>query len=86
MLNVVNFRTGNEYVQGHIVADDYWVSFCGKSVPASIREVWTDPRNPYRNKGNATCTDCIAEWKLGRTMGGKDVQVEQTESTGEAEE
>lgn len=82
MLNVVVFRTSNTYAQGHIVAEGYWQAFCGETVPQSIREVWDDPRNPYRNKSNATCTGCVAEWQNGRTAGGRDVSGEQTESEG----
>lgn len=87
MLNVVTWRTSNTYAQNHIVATGYWHAFCGAGMPPAIREVWDDPRNPFKNKGDVTCLDCIEEWKSGRTEGYRNnVPAEQTESGGNAEE
>lgn len=83
MLNVVVFRTSNTYAQGHIVEEGCWQAFCGAGVPSAIQEVWTDPRNPFLNKGPVTCQLCLYEWNNGRTGGTvAHVQPEQAESDG----
>jgi len=84
VLNLVTFRTSNTYAQTHIVAEGFWEAFCGTVVPAPVREMWGDPRNPYVNKPKAvvTCRECIAEWQAGRKTGGRTVEIPETESEG----
>lgn len=86
MLNIVLFRTGDDkFMNGHIVADGYWVTFCGLPVPQPIRETWDDPRDPYRNPPNArvTCGGCEDQWVKGRTSGGlNDESTDGEESSG----
>lgn len=80
--NLVTFRSSNTYAQTHIVAEGFWMAFCGSVVPAPVREMWGDPRNPYVNRQGATvtCQECLAEWRDGRTTGGRENSVPTAES------
>lgn len=82
-LVIVTFRTDVTYAQNHILEDGLWRTFCGAAIPEAIREVWTDPRNPFIRAKMATCGDCVHEWNNGRRGGTSYVQEQQTESNRE---
>lgn len=71
MLVTVTIRVeGEKYAQGHIAEIDSTRVFCGTAIPGPVIEVGLrNPANPYVGKANATCPDCISEWKNGRKTG-----------------
>jgi hypothetical protein len=78
MLHVVLLRTGDVAAQGHIVSDGCDKTFCAEQIPAFILLQWDDPKNPWMNTQNATCTACVGEFNNGRRYGwrGADEPVE----------
>lgn len=69
MLHTVTLRLDDKHSEVHIVSDGSDRVFCGQAIPGWLLIGWPDPRSPYINKRNVTCTACLGEWNNGRTHG-----------------
>lgn len=83
MLHVITIRKdGESFAFGHIAEEHSTKTFCGTPIPQPILEHGiNDPRNPYVDRVNVSCQECLSEYYNGRTNGYQGETIDVSETT-----